>query len=209
MPRVRESSGILSVRPRSDGPVNRTDFFCRLPCLETDRLLLRPFRMKDWQDVYRYSSDPEVARYVLWDAHRSPADSRAFLRYMLHLYHNGMPSSWAIVLKETDEVIGSIGFMWLDNNSDSAEIGYSLSRAHWNHGLMTEALQTVLICGFFDLRLHRIEAQHDVRNPASGRVMQKCGMRQEGVLRGRIKNKNEYIDVAIWSVLSGDRSVQG
>lgn len=206
--RTMDLSGVLSLRPRAGGPVSRTDFFCRLPCLESDRLLLRPFRMKDWQDVYRYSSDPEVSRYVLWDTHRSPADSRAFLRYMLHLYHNGQPSSWAVVLKDTDAVIGSIGFMWVDDRSDSAEVGYSLSRTYWNQGLMTEALKVVLQCGFSDLRLNRIEAQHDVRNPASGKVMEKCGMRKEGILRSRIKNKNEYIDVAVWSVLAGDRSVQ-
>lgn len=98
--------------------------------------------------------------------------------------------------------------MWVDDRSDSAEVGYSLSRTYWNQGLMTEALKVVLQCGFSDLRLNRIEAQHDVRNPASGKVMEKCGMRKEGILRSRIKNKNEYIDVAVWSVLAGDRSVQ-
>ena len=207
MPRNRDLSSLLSIRSRADEPVSRTDFFCRLPCLETDRLLLRAFRMKDCDDVYAYSSDPEVARYVLWDAHRSPADTRSFLRYMMHLYREGQPASWAVVLKSTGKVIGSIGFMWIDDRSDSAEVGYSLSRSHWNRGLMTEALGAVLNCGFSALHLNRIEAQHDVRNPASGKVMQKCGMRMEGILRSRIKNKREYIDVAVWSVLAGDRPV--
>lgn len=197
---------MLSVRPHADTPLSRSDFFAALPSFDTDRLSLRPFRMKDWQDVYSYSSDPEVARYVLWDAHRSPADTRGFLRYMLRLYRDAQPSSWAVVLKQTGKVIGSIGFMWVDDRSDSAEVGYSLSRAYWNHGLMTEALRAVLRCGFSDLRLNRIEAQHDVRNPASGKVMQKCGMHREGVLRSRIRNKNEYIDVAVWSVLASEYS---
>lgn len=206
MSRNRSFSDLLTLRSKPGTPVSRTDFFCSLPDLETDRLLLRPFRMRDWEDVYRYSSDPEVARYVLWDAHRSPADSREFLRYMLRLYHNGLPSSWAIVLKSTGTVIGSIGFMWLDDRSDSAEVGYSLARTYWNQGLMTEALRAVLRCGFTDLRLNRIEAQHDVRNPASGKVMQKCGMRREGILRSRVKNKKEYVDVAVWSVLASDKT---
>lgn len=185
-------------------PVSRPDYFTRLPVIETDRLILRPFIMRDCQDVYLYSSDTEVARYVLWDAHRSLSDTRNYLRYMLRLYRDGQPCSWAIVLKETGKVIGSIGFMWLDQVNDSAEVGYSISRTWWNHGLTTEALECVLHEGFTALRLNRIEAQHDVRNPASGRVMQKCGMCQEGILHSRMKNKKEFIDVALYAILQKD-----
>lgn len=184
--------------------VSRPDYFSHLPVIETNRLILRPFKMRDCQDVYLYSSDMEVARYVLWDAHRSLADTRNYLRYMLRLYRDGQPSSWAIVLKENSKVIGSIGFMWLDHINDSAEVGYSISRTWWNHGFTTEALSCVLHEGFTVLHLNRIEAQHDVRNPASGRVMQKCGMCQEGILHSRIKNKKEFIDVALYAILQKD-----
>ena len=183
------------------GSLSRPDYFSHLPVIETEHLILRSFKMRDCQDVYLYSSDREVARYVLWDAHRSLSDTRNYLRYMLRLYHDGQPCSWAIVLKETGKVIGSIGFMWLDPVNDSAEVGYSISRTWWNHGFTTEALEYVLREGFTALHLNRIEAQHDVRNPASGRVMQKCGMTQEGVLRSRIKNKKEFVDVALYSIL--------
>ena len=186
------------------GSISRPDYFSRLPIIETQRLILRPFKMRDCQDVYLYSSDCEVARYVLWDAHRSLSDTRNYLRYMLRLYHDGQPCSWAIVLKETGKVIGSIGYMWLDSVNDSAEVGYSISRTWWNHGLTTEALEYVLREGFTALRLNRIEAQHDLRNPASGRVMQKCGMTQEGILRSRIKNKKEFVDVALYAILLKD-----
>ena len=59
-------------------------------------------------------------------------------------------------------------------------------------------------CLFRSVPVNRLEAQHDVRNPASGRVMQKCGLTQEGVLRSRIVNKGEYVDTAIWSILRSD-----
>ena len=79
----------------------------------------------------------------------------------------------------------------------TAEIGYSFSRDYWNRGYATQALTAVIRTAFHFLPdLNRIEAQHDIRNPASGRVMEKCGMKKEGILRSRLYNKSEYVDVA-------------
>ncbi|HML47111.1 MAG TPA: GNAT family protein [Clostridia bacterium] len=179
----------------------RDSVFARLPELSTQRLLLRKMTMADAQDIYDYSSDPEVSRHVLWEAHRTIHDSRAYLRYILRQYRNGEPSSWGIVLSQTNRLIGTIGYMWWNQENHSAEVGYSLARSQWNHGIMTEALWAVLRFGFEEMRLHRIEAQHEVDNPASGRVMEKCGMRREGVLRGRLYNKGRYVDVALYAIL--------
>lgn len=180
----------------------RDSLFSRLPELSTQRLLLRKMTMADAQDIYEYSSDPEVSRHVLWEAHRTLHDSRAYLRYILRQYRNGDPSSWGIVLKSTNRLIGTIGYMWWNQENHSAEVGYSLARSQWNRGLMTEALWAVLRFGFEEMRLHRIEAQHEVDNPASGRVMEKCGMHLEGTLRGRLYNKGRYVDVALYAILA-------
>lgn len=180
------------------------EVFARLPVLETPRLLLRPMRMSDAQDIFAYSCDPEVARHVLWDAHRTVADSRAYLRYMQRLYRSGSPSSYGIVLKDTGRVVGTIGFMWYSEENRSAEVGYSMARWLWNQGLMTEALRAVLEMGFRTLHLHRIEAQHETSNPASGRVMLKCGMRHEGTLRERVMNKGRFVDVELYAILQSD-----
>ncbi len=177
-------------------------YFSRLPRLETPRLVLRPFRLKDAKDVFEYASDPEVARFVLWEPHRSLAETRSSIRSIRRLSRQGRPSSWAIELAEEKKVIGSIGFMWLSPENRSAEVGYSLSRLYWNRGIMTEALTRVLESAFRDLRLHRVEAQYDIRNPASGRVMEKCGMEQEGILRERILNKKEFVTVVLCSILN-------
>lgn len=187
-----------------EGSVSPAFYFSSLPVLETERLILRPLRMRDAQDIYAYASDPEVARYVLWEPHTSLADTRSYIRCMRGLYRRGLPSCWAAELRESGRVIGTIGFMWYSAQNHSAEIGYSFARKEWNRGYATEALQAILASVFTSLSVNRIEAQHDVRNPASGRVMEKCGMKKEGVLRQRILNKNEYIDVALWSVLRTD-----
>jgi len=177
------------------------NYFAHLPVIETRRLILRKLRMKDAKDLFEWTSDPDVARYVLWDAHTSLRDTRAFLRYARSCYHHGAPASWGIELRDTGKVIGTIGVIWYSPENSSCEIGYSMSREYWNRGIMTEAARAVIDSLFRSLPLNRIEAQHDPRNPASGRVLLKCGMKKEGVLRQRLKNKGEMVDVALWSLL--------
>jgi len=186
------------------GPATVADVFSHLPVLETPRLILRAMRMTDAQDVFMFSKDPIVARHVLWDAHRSIFDSRAYLRAMIHQYREGSPCSYGIILKETNRLVGTIGFMSFSAENGTAEVGYSLARWLWNRGLMTEALSAVLSMGFTCLPLNRIEAMHDTANPASGHVMVKCGMRYEGTMRGKIFNKGRYIDVDLYAILRED-----
>ena len=178
--------------------------FSHLPTLETERLILRPLRMSDAKDLFSYARDPQVSRHVLWDTHESLSDSRQFLRAAIRQYRRGQPSSFAIALKDSGRMIGTIGFMWINVEYKSAEVGYSLSREYWNRGIMTEALRRVVAFGFEEMRLNRIEAQHEVDNPASGRVMLHAGMRYEGTLRQRLKNKGKYVDVALYAILKND-----
>lgn len=167
----------------------------------TSRLVLRPARMRDAQDMYEYSKDPEVALHVLWEAHRSVRETRAVIRHMIRDYRYGPPFTYVIELKDERRVIGTIGLMSYNKANRSAEIGYSLSRAYWNRGLMTEALTGMLKYCFEDLQLNRIEAQHEAGNPASGAVMRHAGMRREGTLRKRIFNKGKYHDMELYSIL--------
>lgn len=175
-----------------------------MPDLMTPRLRLRKLNMRDAQDIYRYSRDPEVARHVLWEAHRSIGDSRAYLRYMLRRYRSHEPASWGIELIETGRIIGTIGFMWVQEDNAAAEVGYSLARDCWGRGFMTEALRAVIQYGFDHMSLNRIEAQHETTNPASGAVMRKCHMQHEGTLRSRLYNKGRYVDVELYAILKRD-----
>lgn len=175
--------------------------FAQLQTLETARFLLRKIQLRDDYDIFEYSRDPEVARYVQWRAYTNIHEARDYIRYMQRQYRSDQPASWAVVDKATGKVIGTAGYSWLNRDHNSAEVGYSISRLYWNKGVMTEVLAAMLRHGFETLRLHRIEAQHDVRNPASGRVMEKNGMTREGTLRGRLYNKGEYVDVNLYSIL--------
>lgn len=182
------------------------EVFGHLPTLLTPRLTLRPVRMSDAADLYEYSRDPEVARHVLWDAHRSIHQTRAYIRYLLRQYRNAAPSTFAIALRDTGKVVGTIGFMWVQPDNRSAEVGYSLSRAFWNQGYMSEALRAVVDFGFGQLGLNRIEAQHECDNPASGHVMRNAGMRHEGTLRQRLYNKGRFVDVELYAIVRADHT---
>ena len=175
-----------------------------MPTLETPRLRIRKLSMRDAQDIFEYSQDPHVARYVLWDAQRSVGEARGYIRYMLRKYRLGEPASWGIEWKENGKIIGTIGFMWIQRENAAAEVGYSLSRSYWNRGIMTEALDAVLRHGFRVMNLNCIEAQHEVPNTASGAVMRKCGMRHEGTLRQRLLNKGKFVDVELYSILRSE-----
>lgn len=187
----------------------RDDAAGYMPRLDTERLILRKLTMHDAEDIYSYSRDPEVARHVLWDAHRSIGESRAYLRYMLRKYRMTEAASWGIEWKETGRIIGTIGFMWIQDDNRAAEVGYSLSRTYWGKGIMTEALAAVIEYGFGALRLNRIEAIHELSNPASGAVMRKCGMTCEGTMREKLFNKGKYVDVDLYAILRKDFSLRG
>ena len=180
------------------------DYFSFMPPLDTARLLLRKVAMRDARDFNAYASDPEVARYVLWTAHRDLADTRNAIRCMRQQYRLGLPASYAVVRKDMGRMIGTIGFTAWDPQRRCLEVGYSLAQSCWGQGYAAEALAVLIRQSFRVMRVHRVEAFHDVDNPASGRVMAKCGMQKEGVLRRLVLNKGVWRDVCLWAVLEDD-----
>lgn len=167
--------------------------------LETERLLLRAPKLSDARDVYAYASDPAVSRYVLWGRHLSAGDSRRFLSGLMMENSLGEGLTMCCVLKTDGRVVGTAGFCQLDRENLRGEVGYSFAKTVWGQGLATEALHSLISYGFDVMKLHRIEGQCDVRNPASARVMEKCGMKREGVLKERFLNKGEFVDVVMFA----------
>lgn len=175
-----------------------------MPTIETPRLIMRRLTLRDAADIYAYSRDEEVARHVLWSAQQDVSEAKDYLRYMIKRYRADEPSSWGIVEKKSGHVVGTIGYMDYSMDNASVEVGYSLAHWLWNTGYMSEALLRVIAYTFDAMDINRIEAQHELTNPASGRVMQKCGMRREGVLRQRLYNKGRFVDVALYAILKSD-----
>ena len=175
--------------------------------IETHRLILRPFTVEDAEEMYaNWASDPEVTRFLTWPAHPDVSLTRKLLESWTSRYSDGAYFQWAIGLKESGAVIGSIGVIKLEEAIGSAEIGYCLGRAFWGRGIMPEALRAVMDYLFGTVGLNRVWAGHDVNNPKSGRVMEKAGMKKEGVLRASGINNQGIRDVAVWAALREDRA---
>lgn len=174
--------------------------------IETHRLVLRPFTADDADDMFsNWASDPEVTRFLTWPPHSSADVTRMILNGWVSRYGDGGYFQWAIEWKETGTVIGSIAVVKLEEAIESAEIGYCLGRKFWGRGIMPEALRAVMDYLFDTVGLNRITAGHDVNNPKSGRVMEKAGMRKEGILRASGINNQGIRDVAVWAALREDR----
>lgn len=143
--------------------------------LETERLLLRPWREEDAQDLYRYASDPQVGPAAGWPPHTSVENSREIIREVL-----SAPGTFAVVLRETGEVIGSVGIMRAGSGTasmkeDEAEIGYWIGRPFWGQGLTPEAVRAVQRCCFEELGCRRLWCGYYEGNEKSRRVQEKCG----------------------------------
>ena len=175
--------------------------------IETDRLILRQFTMDDAAPMFRnWASDDQVTRYLTWPTHESVEISSMVLSDWTS--HYGEPDfyNWAIVLKENGpEPIGNISVVHVKDSTLCATMGYCMSRAHWRKGIMAEALTALIAFLFDEVGFNRIEADHDIENPASGRVMQKSGMTFEGTSRQGGHNNRGIIDLCHWAILKSDR----
>ncbi|HXG57559.1 MAG TPA: GNAT family N-acetyltransferase [Thermoanaerobaculia bacterium] len=175
-----------------------------IPTLETARLRLRPFDVADAPAVQALAGAREVARNTLMIPHPYP-DGVAGEWIATHeqLVASEREVDMAIVLRESGELIGAIGLI-LKREHDTGEIGYWIGVPYWGRGYATEAAGAVIDYGFRVWSLNRIEAYHFSRNPASGRVMVKNGMRHEGTLRQRHKKWGEYLDDEVYAILRSE-----
>jgi ribosomal-protein-alanine N-acetyltransferase len=174
--------------------------------IQTKRLLLRRFEKKDAEYIYRnWASDPEVSKHLTWPVHTDVKTSKKVLDMWLDSYDSPSTYNWAIVYKEIGQPIGSISVVNQYDESSKCEIGYCLGRKFWKRGVMTEALSAVMDYLFNDIGYNRIQAYHHVDNPASGRVMVKVGMKEEGHMKQfAVNNKNEFVDVVFYGIVRED-----
>lgn len=172
-----------------------------MPKFETERLILRPFEVSDAQRVRELAGD------------RLIADTTANIP---HPYKKGMAEDWisshendfnskksvhlAIILKSTRELIGAIGLL-IEKKFNRAELGYWIGKDLWNQGYCTEAARAIVEYGFSQLKLNKITSSHFLRNPASGKVMRKIGMKKEGFRKEHVIKWNKYEDLVEFAIL--------
>ena len=148
--------------------------------METDRISLRPWLESDAEALNKYASDPEVGPRAGWPPHKNVEES---LEVIHKFFQNDY--TWAVVLKETGEVIGCVGYLPASSSNlpigeDQCEVGYWIAHPFWDQGICTEALQLVVDHCFNDKGFTTLWGTYFISNPASGRVMEKCGFADTG-----------------------------
>ena len=174
------------------------------PILTTARLLLRPFKLGDAGGLQRLAGDRAVADTTARIPHPyEDGMAESWIATLPQQFHDKQECTFAIVLKETSELIGCIS-LTLNMTDRRGELGYWIGCPFWNCGYCVEATRAVVDFGFSVLELNRIQAEHLTRNPASGRVMLKLGMRHEGRLHKHTQKWVVFEDVDVYGLLQAE-----
>jgi ribosomal-protein-alanine N-acetyltransferase len=174
------------------------------PTLRTERLVLRPFRLEDGARVEQLAGDRLVADTTLNIPHPYPAGAAApWIASHAPAWMEGTHASFAVTAEAEGGLVGAVA-LTISAEHARAELGYWVGVPFWNRGYCTEASRAMLAFAFEKLGLHRLQARHLVRNPASGRVMQKLGMQFEGINRGHFRKWDQFEDIAMYAILESD-----
>ena len=175
--------------------------------LQTDRLILRRFMESDAEAMFQnWASSAENLTYITWDPHSDVEVTRNSIRNWVSSYVNPNYYKWAICLKEkSEQVIGDISIVAIDENDSSCEIGYVLGQAYWGYGIMTEALKAVLDFCFTQADFQKVRACYASLNSASGRVMEKAGMSYLKTITNGVERKGYLADLIYYQISKKDR----
>ncbi|NJN17042.1 MAG: GNAT family N-acetyltransferase [Oscillochloris sp.] len=172
-----------------------------IPTLSTEQLILRAFTAADGSEVERLAGAAEVAETTLNIPHPYPSGGGiAWIAGHAETFELGIRATWAITLAADDQLLGGITANFNQQHM-RAELGYWVGVPYWGQGYTTAAARAVLRYCFSECRLNRVVAHHLPRNPASGRVMQKIGMRYEGTLRQHMRKGEAFEDLVAYGIL--------
>jgi ribosomal-protein-alanine N-acetyltransferase len=170
--------------------------------LETTRLWLRPVERSDTSEIQRTASVREIADTMISLPHPYPAgEAERYVATQQAERESGHSAAFTIEQKLGGCFCGLVEVRDIDREHSQGELSFWLNVEAWGHGYMSEVVQTVLRYGFEVLGLNRLYAYHMLRNPASGRVLEKNGFRQEGLLRQRVRKWGQFEDVALMAIL--------
>lgn len=171
--------------------------------LQTQRLVLRPFRAEDAESCVRnWAADPDIYRYISQQV-RTPQDVSQWLSTAEQAYTSLETYYWAITEATCGDVIGEIFVDDFSNRNRWCELDWKIGKAYWGNGYAAEAATVVIRYLLDEVGFHRVQAKCSVDNSASERVMQKVGMTKEGILRDYFLGKDHrWRDVVLYSLLS-------
>ncbi|AEI88850.1 MAG: Protein N-acetyltransferase, RimJ/RimL family [Candidatus Midichloria mitochondrii] len=181
---------------------NYSSFFSKFPVINLENFILRDLSLSDNQRYFEVLSDPNVAQFLSdEDVPESPYKALEEIKFWGSLFYKKQSIFWAIVEKETNNLIGTVGFNSWNFSSQRAEMSYDLASTHWRRNIMSEVLFHVLTFAFTKMCINRIEAKTMTHNVASAALLLKMGFKKEGVLKSYRKVRSKFIDVDLYSLL--------
>lgn len=175
------------------------------PTLETVRLILRPLNSADAPSIQEKVSVRAIADTTISIPHPYPnGEVERYITRQLDASEVGHSVTFGIECKSLEEICGILEVREIEQEHAQAELSFWVAAEFWGQGYMSEALKPVIAFGFNHLSLNRLYAYHMLRNPGSGKVLQKNGFVQEGVLRQRVRKWGVFEDVALWAMLRKD-----
>jgi ribosomal-protein-alanine N-acetyltransferase len=170
------------------------------PSLKTERLILRPFEMSDAPRVKLLAGDKEIADTTLNIPHPyEDGMAEQWIGTHKEKFEKGELANFAVILKDPDQLIGAIGLV-INKRFNRAELGYWIAKDHWNQGYGSEAAARILEYGFMERKFNKIFASHLTRNPSSGRIMKKIGMKKEGEFREHVIKWDKYENLFFYGI---------
>jgi len=161
--------------------------------------------MTDADDMFRnWVTDPEVCRFWSWEPDENIEETKGLLAGWIEEYKKADHYVWVIVLKSISQAVGYIYLADIDDTNNSVSVHYALGRQYWRQGITSEACERVIDFAFSVLGAERVHARHHIENPASGRVMQKCGMRYVKTAYEELAPKRLSGDYRHYEVRSSD-----
>lgn len=182
-------------------------FFSRFPVIELGDIRLRDLMLSDKEGYFDMMSDPESAQYLSdEDVPKSLEETEEEIKYWGGLYYRKQSIFWAIADSKTDQFMGTIGFNNWNFHNQRAEISYDLLKKHWRKGIMTRVLNNVMIFGFKNMNLYRVEARTMLGNQPSKGLLEKVGFKHEGVQRGYRIIRGQPTDITLYGLTKKDYS---
>ncbi|MBN8191829.1 GNAT family N-acetyltransferase [Bacillus sp. NTK074B] len=174
------------------------------PIIETERLILREVTTEDANDMFNYLSDKEVVKHMGLEPFQTVKDVWDEINWYNSIFKEGTGIRWGVTLKDYGNMIGSCGFLNMVTKHHRAEVGFELSKDYWGKGIASEALESVVKCGFSHYQLERIEALIEPANLPSQKLVEKQRFTREGLLRHYEYSCSKFDDLYMYSILKGD-----
>lgn len=178
--------------------------FGEFPVLETERILLRKFKVADAPELFEQRANNEVWRYIDKPQTQNIEEALELIKKILTAFENNEGIAWVIELKENKKNVGNLSFWRIDKANHRAEIGYLLLPEYWGKGITKEAIRKIIQYGFEVMKIHSIEANVNPLNIASIRLLERIGFVREGYFQENYFFNEKFFDTAVFSLVNSN-----